>query len=266
MTATFVLVHGSNANASCWAQLQGELASLGQHSRAVDLPGHGPDAAPDTAQPSALAGIGPADNIEYVVEVVRQAAENGPVILVGHSRGGCTVDGVGAAIPDLLARIVYISAWCCVRPLDSYLRTPEYATNSIDAAAAALRIGSPHELGAVRLNWRGADANTLDLLQVALLADGSRAELHAFLHTLQSDETLVASAGPVDAAVWGRIPRAYIRLTADRSIPLELQDLFIRDADELTPDNVFDVHSVDSSHIGFLIRPQETAAILGGLA
>ncbi|HEY2701484.1 MAG TPA: hypothetical protein VGJ45_38935 [Pseudonocardiaceae bacterium] len=40
----------------------------------------------------------------------------------------------------------------------------------------------------------------------------------------------------------------------------------IADADELTPDNPFDVHSIESSHAGFLVHPGQAADILAGLA
>lgn len=80
---------------------------------------------------------------------------------------------------------------------------------------------------------------------------------------LEPDEAVTLGPG---TDTWGRIPRTYIRLTRDRSIPLALQDKFIRDADASTPDNPFDVHSIDSSHVGFMVRPREIAAVLAGLA
>ena len=57
-----------------------------------------------------------------------------------------------------------------------------------------------------------------------------------------------------------------MRLTADRSIPVALQDRFIAEADALTPDNPFDVRSLDVSHAAVLVRPGETAALLSSLA
>lgn len=49
-------------------------------------------------------------------------------------------------------------------------------------------------------------------------------------------------------------------------MPLALQDLFIEEADALTPDNQFDAHSLDAAHVEPLIRPERTAAILASLA
>jgi pimeloyl-ACP methyl ester carboxylesterase len=273
VNATYVFVHGSNSNSFGWAGVQRELALLGRRTLAVDLPGHGLAArfprsyqAPQdlTAlahEPSAMTGITLADNVAHVVGIVRRLA--GPVVLVGHSRGGFTIGGVGAAVPELIARLVYVSAWCCTEPLRSYTESPENSTSEANALGATLLAGDPAEIGAVRLNWRAADLRSA---QSALLADGTEDELLAFLNTLEPDEASRLGPGTeVDAGTWGQIPRTYIRLTNDRSIPLALQDKFIRDADALTPDNRFDVHSIESSHLGFMFRPQEIATILAGL-
>ncbi len=279
-TTTFVLVHGSNGNAANWTALQRELALLGHRSLAVDLPGHGfgatfpaayqapQDLAALAAAPSAMAGVTLADNVEHVTGVLRRAAEHGPVVLVGHSRGGITLTAVGNAVPDLVDRIVYVSAWCCVDSTPGeYMQGPEYATSALNDTMGLL-VGDPAALGAIRMNWRTADPGLLAALREAMLADGSEDEFHSFLNTLEPDESLDAG-GPDDraqAATWGRIPRTYVRLTGDRSIPVALQDRFIAEADALTPDNPFQVHSLDSSHVDFLIRPGQAAKILAGQA
>jgi len=280
MTPTFVFVHGSNSNSFSWGPLQRELALLGHRSLAVDLPGHGFEAAfpvsyqaPQdltalAAAPSALAGVTLSDAVAHVVAAVRRAAGHGPVILAGHSRGGMTLTGVGNAVPDLIDRIVYISAWCCVDlTVGEYTRTPEYAASALHDTAGVLA-GNPAELGALRMNWRTADHGLLAALKTAMLADGTDQEFHAFLNTLEPDEILDAGAEDdrAHAETWGRIPRTYIRLTEDASIPPALQDRFIREADALTPDNPFDVRSVEGSHVGFLIHPREAATVLAELA
>lgn len=268
---TFVFVHGSGSNSFLWTPLMRELALLGHRTLAVDLPGHGYDAqypasyqAPQdlealAVEPSALASVTLQDNVDHVVDVVRRAAEHGPVILVGASLGGLTITGVGNAVPELIGQIVYLSAWCCVDlpTLADYLSTPEFAGQMTVTVPST---GDPAALGAVRVNWRTAEPG--------FLADATDEQFRAFLNTLQPDSSMavLTADARARAETWGTIPRSYIRLTEDRTTPVAFQDLMIAEADALTPDNPFDVHSVESSHAGFILRPAEIAKILARLA
>lgn len=279
MTSTYVFVHGAFCNSAVWAPTARELALRGHRTVAVDLPGHGLGAtipvgylggqnldALATA-PSGMARISTADDVAAVSDVVRRAAELGPVILVGTSRGGLALTAVGNAVPELIDRIVYISAWCCVAAtVSEYSQAPEHASGML-VQTGVIAVGNPAEIGAIRLNWRTSDPDHLAVLQAALLADGTRDELLAYLHSQEPDEALVVdeAATRADAATWGRIPRTYIRLTEDRAMPLPLQDRFIAEADALTPDNLFDVHSVASSHLGWQLHPAQVVTILDKL-
>jgi pimeloyl-ACP methyl ester carboxylesterase len=267
---TFVFVHGSFSNSFSWTPLMRELTLLGHRALAVDLPGHGFSAGfPSSYQapqnlpvlataPSAMADLTMADAVEHVVEIVKRAAEHGPVVLVGHSRGGLVLTGVGNRVPELLHRLVYISAWCCVDlPVNGYLRSPEY-----EHAMTGVFVGDPRTVGALRTNWRTADPGMLAEMKNALFAEGTEREFLAFLNTLEPDESIHAGLERVDATTWGTVPHTYIRLAHDTSLPPALQDRFIREADALTPDNPFEVHTLDSSHVGFLVRPAEAAVLL----
>lgn len=278
MTATYVLVPGSFSNSFGLAPMQRELGLRGRRSVAVDLPGHGfPAAYPAAYQapqdlaalataPSSRAGATMAGDVAHVVEVVRRAAAHGPVVLAGHSRGGLAVTGAANAVPELIDRLVYVSAWCCVTATPAeYNAGPENAGSALNALGDAFA-ADPAELGAMRVNWRTADPAQLGRLKTALLADGTEAEFLAFLNTLEPDESLDAGEELAQAATWGRVPRTYVRLSRDRAIPPALQDRFIREADALTPDNPFDVRTLTTSHAGVLVRPGVCAEILAGLA
>jgi hypothetical protein len=67
------------------------------------------------------------------------------------------------------------------------------------------------------------------------------------------------------ADTWGSIARTYIRLTDDRSLPVAMQDRLIAEADALTPGNPYDVHTLATSHVGFLLKSAEVAGILDQL-
>jgi pimeloyl-ACP methyl ester carboxylesterase len=277
---TYVLVHGAFANSFSFAPLQAELALLGHRSAAVDLPGHGFGAtfpaayqAPQdldalAVAPGRIKGATLADNAARVIDALERARRNGPTVLVAHSRGGITITAVANARPDLIDRIVYVSAWCPVDlEVGGYYAEPEMA--DVDPAAlAAAFVGNPAELGLLRCNFRTADPATLAAFKRATAADLTDDEFLAFLNTFQPDESLDAgtSADRARAATWGRIPRTYVRLAADASIPLAMQDRMVREGDALTPDNPFEVRTLEGSHLHWLAHPRAAAELLADLA
>lgn len=280
MQPTFVLVHGAFANSFSFAPLQAELGLLGHRSVAVDLPGHGfaatyPSAyqAPQDLEglahaPGSIKGVTLADNATHLIGILERAKRNGPVILVSHSRGGITATVAANRRPDLIDRIVYVSAWCPVDlDVSAYYAEPEMATVDVTGLASAM-VGNPAELGLLRANFRTADPGVLASLKAAFLADGTDDEFMAFLNTFQPDENLDAGT-PDDRAqadTWGRIPKTYVRLSEDTSMPLAMQDRMIREGDALTPENPYDVRTLTSSHLKWLVDPAPAARVLGDVA
>jgi pimeloyl-ACP methyl ester carboxylesterase len=259
-TTTFVIVTGASGTPGGI----NALALRGHRTVGVDLPGHRTtdaqfaldyqcpqDPASLATRPSPMTGVGLDAYTEAAIEVVRTVAEYGPVILYGGSMGGATLNRVGNAVPELIDRIVYDTAFCCVdlpSPED-YLATPEGST-TLAGNIAALVVADPTAIGALRVNYRTADRDALAGLKEMMMADASDAEFYAMLAYLQPDESLTVGSenSQVKADTWGRIPRTYIRHTADRMIPIALQDRMIAEADRLTPDNRFDVYTVDAGH------------------
>ena len=277
---TFVFVHGAFANSFSFAPLQAELALLGHRSVAVDLPGHGFEAtfpvayqAPQdldalAAVPGGIKGVTLADNAARVIEVLERAKRSGPTVLVAHSRGGITTTAVANARPELIDRIAYVSAWCPVDlDVSDYYAQPEMA--EVDAGAfAATLVGNPAELGLLRTNFRTADPAALAAFRQAFAADLTDDEFRIFLNTFQPDENLDVGTATdrAQATTWGRIPKTYVRLANDASIPLAMQDRMIREADALTPDNLFDVRTLEGSHLRWLVHPKPAAELLADLA
>ncbi|MFD9812729.1 alpha/beta fold hydrolase [Streptomyces sp. NPDC059080] len=276
---TFVLVHGAFANSFSFAPLQAELGLLGHRSVAVDLPGHGFEAtfpaayqAPQdldalATEPGGIKDVTLADAVARVIAALERAQRNGPTVLVGHSRGGITLTAVANARPDLVDRLVYVSAWCPV-DLDvaGYYAEPEMADADPAALATAL-VGNPAELGMLRTNFRTADPAALAALRQTVGADLTDDEFRTFLNTFQPDDNLDAgtTADCAQEASWGRIPKTYVRLAEDLAIPLGMQDRMIREGDALTPGNPFDVHTLPGSHLRWLVHPEPAAELLGSL-
>ncbi|QWF77400.1 alpha/beta fold hydrolase [Amycolatopsis sp. CA-230715] len=278
-TPTFVFIPGSHGSGAYLAPLTTELGLRGHRAFTIDPPGHGAEAvippwycAPQDAEamasaPSPIAHVTLADAVARAVRAVARAAANGPVILVAHSLGGATAGMVGNAVPDLISRIVYVSAYCPVTlgTVAEYSLTPE---NSGSALNDPSLIAAPTTVGALRVNWRSGDPVFLEKLRSAYLQDGTIDQLRSLVSGLQPDETLRFSTdtAKVDGHSWGRIRRTYVRATEDRAMPVALQDRMIREADALTPRNRFDVRSLPLSHLGMTIDPAPLANLLARLA
>lgn len=275
---TFVFIHGAWHGAWCWNPVVQALAARGHASVALDLPGHGMEArvpasyrTQDLAalanEASPLAALTLADYRARVVAAVEglQAAGSGPLILVGHSLGGATLSLVGEAVPDLIHRLVYLTAFCPVQ-LDSvlaYLEAPSFATSEVPALFAA----DPAAAGCLRINHDATDAAYVASCKSAFYADVDDAAFGAVANLLTPDEPMNAFTDKVvpTAARWGRVPRAYIRCSEDRAFPPAAQDQMIAEADALTPQNKFVQRTLVTSHSPFLSNPAALADALVSL-
>lgn len=95
-TRTTLLVHGAAHGAWCWAGVVPRLTTAGYRDLAGDLP--------DRAN-TGLSGWGWTfgDDAASVVRSARLA--EGPVIAVGHSRGGQVISAAAEQAPDLRTRL-----------------------------------------------------------------------------------------------------------------------------------------------------------------
>lgn len=277
---TYMLVHGSGTSSFMWAPLQRELALRGLRSYAVDLPGHGLEAdypvefqAPQDLEayaqvPSVLVDVTLDDNVERVLSAARLLKQHGPVVLVGASLGGLTIGLAASRAPELIDGLVYVSAWACVQRSNpyEYMTEPEFAANDLESLAE-LNIGDPFALGVGRANYRTSDRRLLAALKDATMADLTDQQFMAFLNVMQPDESIAVMQGDakVDSDVWVQIPRMFIRLSGDRTLPVAMQDRLIREADERFPEHPFTVRTIDSSHAGFVFRAEEVADALMAL-
>ncbi|MFD2415945.1 alpha/beta hydrolase [Amycolatopsis pigmentata] len=276
---TFALVTGAGATSFLWHPMVTELVLRGHRALPVELPGHGfdtvfPDGFGDPREdarfatsPSPLAKFTLDDYVDHTLGVLRRAAGHGPVVLVGHSLGGSTVTLVANSAPELVARVVYLSAYCCVDvpSVTAYAPSQPPQDSPLGRARRLAFAGNPAAIGALRMNVRTGDPEVIAAQHALLMADLDPAHVPAVLaYALQPDEPIQAIAGQaqVEERTWGGLPRTYIRTTEDEVIPLEVQDRMIAEADRLTPGNPFTVHTVAGSHFSPITRAAEIADIL----
>jgi pimeloyl-ACP methyl ester carboxylesterase len=235
---SFVLIAGSWHGAWCWQKIVPLLEALGHSVRTPDLPGTGAD----KSDPAGATLEGWA---RFVAE--RIAMESEPVILVGHSRAGVVISRTAELVPEHLARLVYLSA---------YLLTPG------GTVAAAARADSE---SLVPDNMIPATSGTTcvlreDVVREALFGECADADVEFALAHL-APEPLKPLVTPlrVTAERFGRVPRAYVECSRDRTISLAAQR---RMQAALPCDPVF---TLDTDHSPFLSCPQALAKLLGNL-
>lgn len=274
---TFVFVHGAWHGGWCWSEVVQLLSEQGYNGVVLDLPGHGLSAqfpASYSSSPqnisklctdvSPLAGITLNNYRDYVLSAISGLVYNGrgPVILVGHSLGGVTLNAVAEAQPALIRRLVYLTAFVPVaKPsvLD-YLSQPNFATSGL----LPLFLGDPAKVGAIRINPNSSDTAYVSNARNALYLDVSDSVFAATMNMLTPDEPIQGFSTPltVTAGRWGSVPRSFIRCTNDHAIPLAAQDQMIAEADKFTPGNRFMQKTLNTSHSAFLASPADLATAL----
>jgi pimeloyl-ACP methyl ester carboxylesterase len=275
-TTACVFVHGAWHSSLHWAATQRALAARGVSSVAVDLPGHGVTAPTPSGylrpgqpglatEPSALAGLTTDVLVDALVaelaDVRRRFAR---VVLVAHSAGGGPASAAVERHPDLVDHLVYLSAFVPAGRASfvDYIAAPE------NAGAVQVPCAGDHGvIGAFRINPLSPDPAEVEAIRRAFLNDWP-ADRPGWRLTLHPDEPVVSLAGefPVTGRRWGRVPHSYIRLTDDFALPPDTQDLMIAEADHVTPDAPFTVHSLPGGHSPFLTRPGELAELVDRIA
>ncbi|OON81732.1 alpha/beta fold hydrolase [Streptomyces tsukubensis] len=268
-----VLVHGAWHSSWQWAATRHALAGLGAASVAVDLPGHGFDAQPPSGyllpgQPgmltekSALTTVTMDDCAERVLAALGRMRHYRRVVLVAHSAGGGPASLAAERAPELVDRIVYLSAFVPAgRPrFHDYTGSPENAA----ARGRSLHLGDPEALGAVRINPLSPDPAYVEELRQTHYHDTPPDRFDRWRSALSTDLPLAIPATPVTVtpARWGRIPRTFVRCADDRALTPAVQELMITEADLAVPGDPFAVRTLPGSHSPFAARPHELAAAL----
>jgi pimeloyl-ACP methyl ester carboxylesterase len=221
----FLLVHGGCHGAWCW-----DCVLLHLPARTIDLPGHGQRVAP--------AGL--TEGVDAICRILSEEAA--PVTLVGHSLGGMAISGAGEAMPEKVARLIYLSA---LLPCDG----ESAATIPVPplGATTATRLSDDGE-------WTVVDPETA----VPVFyqdCDAATAE-HALRRIGPTHLDCIVTPVRLTAGRFGRSRKSYVHCLQDRAIEPAAQMAMIR----RYPDIGFS--ALDSGHSPFLSMPAELAALL----
>ncbi len=235
MTARFILVHGAYHGGWCWDRLAPILQARGAMVAAPDLPGHGADR-------TLTADLTLTLYADHIAGVVRQ--QGGPVTLVGHSMAGAVIAEVAERVPDLLTRLVYLTAYM-PGPGESII---DWARRDGDTRARADKVlfdGVPCLAVDRQTTWD------------AFYQDAPEEDLDWVFPQLRPEPVAIfRQTLALTPEKFGRVPRDYISSRQDFAITADLQDSML---DALPARRTWDL---DCGHSPFVVCPDALADIL----
>jgi pimeloyl-ACP methyl ester carboxylesterase len=213
-TRNIILVHGAFVDGSSWRPVYDLLVADRYHVAVVQNP--------------TLSLSGDAAATRLIID-----AQDGPVVLVGHSYGGAVITEAGSH--DKVTALVYIAAFApdkgeAVQALGG---SPDAPGSPIVPAPGGFLLQDPAKFHASF----GADLSAADAV---------------FLADSQVPWAVDAMAGPVTEPAWRGKPSWYLIATEDRMIPSSAQRAMAQRASATQVD-------VAASHAVYMSQPRAVA-------
>jgi pimeloyl-ACP methyl ester carboxylesterase len=241
--ARFLLVHGAMGGAWVWERVIPGLEAAGHSAEAIDLPGQGADRTP----------IGEITLPRYAEAVVEALAGGPPAVLTGHSMGGMVVTQAAARRPDLVAQLVYVSAFC-PQPGQSLLeitKLPEAAGDSVQANITVEGDPPVATMAPERAPEALYHCSTPEQISWAMPQRASQPVI-PFTQPFELDDA--------QAHAFGALPRAYISCLQDRAIRPAIQKVMY------TAAGCDPIIEIDTDHSPWLSRTDELVDALVAIA
>jgi pimeloyl-ACP methyl ester carboxylesterase len=218
-----VLVHGGFVDGSGWEGVYRELKSQGYNVTIVQNP-----------------TISFADDVAVTKRAI--AAQDGPVVLVGHSYGGVVITEAGN--DPKVAALVYIAAFAA----DNQESVQKLIQNPPPGAPVPPIL--PPQEGFLFLD-RSKFADSF--------AEDVKPETAAFMADSQVPWGVEALSGEVTQAAWKAKPSFYLVSTDDRMIPPDAQRFMAKRAGSQTVE-------VKGSHAVYVSQPRAVADLIQAAA
>jgi pimeloyl-ACP methyl ester carboxylesterase len=233
--STIVLVHGAWHGAWCWYKIVPRLERTGRRVIAPDLAGLGTDRTP-------LTGITLETWVDAICRILD--AEEEPVLLVGHSRGGIVISEVAERRPDKIRKLVYLTGFLV--PAGKSLL--DIAGQIAESVVMSHLVTSPDQV-----SFTVED----NALREAFYEECPEEDF-ALARSLLVPEPIAPCATPlrVTGGNFGRVTRVYIECLRDRAITPEAQKWMY------TTLPCRKVISLDTDHSPFFSRPADLVSHL----
>ena len=225
----FLLIHGSWHGAWCWYKVAPRLESEGHIVTVPDVPGR-------MLSPAKPISVG----FNTMLKSLRGSLPAGEkTTIVAHSRYGILASTLAEAFPDRIDRVIYLASYM----LPTGKRGAEYFRWDKTSFLA------PH----VKISKLGMwDQLHPDIFREGLYHDCNEDDNKLGLMLLGKEPLRpVLSKLKLTDGRYGRVPKAYIRLTEDQAVTPALQDRLLN---EVCVDRV---ESIAASHSAYFSKPDE---------
>ncbi len=251
MVAPIVLVHGGAHGAWCWEWM---TPLLDGDALAVDLPPQAIRGVHRQFDLPELRTLTIGDFTESVLSDV-DAVGFERFVLVGHSMGGLTISDVAGRVPDRIEHLVYVS--CMVPPegKSAIDALPEELREMTRQAVEEANRGGDNPIGSLdEQTTRTMFCNDMDEEQTRFVLEHTGTEVSAVLAEPNSR-----------AGIPPELPKTFVKLLQDQSLPPDTQDVLIQNLRE-SPGGEVDVVPIDAGHDVMISRPKELAGVLNRIA
>ncbi len=232
---TFILIHGSWHSAWNWHKLIPILEKQGHKAIAIDLPGMGRDKTP-------IAEVRMKDTVSKICDLID--AQEGKVILVGHSKNGIMISQAAEYRPNKIEKLVYLAAYL----IPNGKTQKEYSMQDTNGVLKPFVDFHPD-----------LNASTLrpEIYKEGLYHDCEE-DITSLAKLLLSHEPVESGMVPLQLteANFGSIPKVYIACTEDKAVTPYIQHKMYTE----TPCDK--VYEMATSHSPFFSKPQELCDIL----
>jgi putative intracellular protease/amidase/predicted alpha/beta hydrolase family esterase len=234
---TYVLVHGAWADESAWVFVRNELAKQA-NVEVVNLPAHGIDLTDGK-------NTGLNDYVKTVTAAINKYS--GKVILVGHSMAGMIISQVAENIPNKIDKLIYVSAY-----LPKNGETVSSITNKFlnNKPIEVFEFNKDFSLVSIK---KDAIANVV-------CADCPQYMKDVLVKYHKAEPTKGFNDKAVLTTKFAGVPKYFISTTNDYAVPYALQQQMIKENG-----TVKKVFEMNTSHLPFVVQPQEFLKILTGI-
>lgn len=234
----YVLVHGAWADESAWGAVRNELARKA-NVVVVNLAAHGIDMTPANK-------VGLQDYVQEVTAAIQK--QPGKVILIGHSMAGVVVSQVAENIPGKIDKVVYVAAYLPANGED-LLSLSKKDTQSL--VGGALEFNADYTAASIKK----------EIIPSAVCNDcpDYMKEILVKYHKPEPTKPLGEKV-KLTASRFGKVPKYFIATLQDKAVGTDLQKAMIK-----ANGTVREVYEMNTSHLPFVVQPQEFVEIIRGI-